>query len=298
MNKNIKRITPVEFIILLIMSGCFFAALYFVWQGDRTYSLVFFVLQALLFIVYIFISNDRMTKVILDMNEKNTQFLGIEHEIKTGNIEKLKKENDRLTKQTEQFKKDMAGLRDENKSLSLQLVEKEQAVSYTEKLERYNVLLPENEVTADNDIIRIINNVYEKFSGRCQEKGIRLNLSTICGQLSMVCDERFVEIMLSNIVDNSIKYMNKNGSLVTTVSDIGEEGIFIVCKDNGKGLPAAEVPYIFGLNFQGSNRKSGNGLGLAQVKAIAEHYGGNVYAKSDLDEGMAIYIQFPSCNRR
>ena len=54
---------------------------------------------------------------------------------------------------------------------------------------------------------------------------------------------------------------------------------------------------IFELNYQGSNRKSGNGLGLAQVKAVVEHYNGTVYAKSSVGEGMAIYIQFPVENK-
>ena len=58
-------------------------------------------------------------------------------------------------------------------------------------------------------------------------------------------------------------------------------------------MPSKEVSYIFDLNYQGANRKSGNGLGLAQVKAIVEHYKGTVYAKSEVNEGMAIYIQFP-----
>lgn len=48
------------------------------------------------------------------------------------------------------------------------------------------------------------------------------------------------------------------------------------------------------LNFQGSNRLSGNGLGLAQARAIVEYYGGTIYAKSTQGGGMGIYIQLPS----
>jgi len=66
-----------------------------------------------------------------------------------------------------------------------------------------------------------------------------------------------------------------------------------VLKDNGKGLPREETPHIFELNYQGSNRISGNGLGLTQAKAIVEAYGGTIYAKSTPDNGMGIYIQIP-----
>ena len=99
--------------------------------------------------------------------------------------------------------------------------------------------------------------------------------------------------MFRNIIDNSIKYMQKAGTLVVTISAI-EDDIFIVLKDTGKGLPENETKHIFELNYQGSNRISGNGLGLTQAKAIVEHYGGTIYARSPGGNGMGIYIQLPT----
>ena len=99
--------------------------------------------------------------------------------------------------------------------------------------------------------------------------------------------------MFRNIIDNSIKYMKKAGTLVVTISTI-EDDIFIVLKDTGNGLPENETKHIFELNFQGSNRISGNGLGLTQAKAIVEHYGGTIYARSPKGSGMGIYIQLPT----
>ena len=100
-------------------------------------------------------------------------------------------------------------------------------------------------------------------------------------------------ILFRNIIDNSIKYMKRAGSLVITISTIGDD-IFIVLKDTGEGLPEEETKHIFELNYQGSNRISGNGLGLAQAKAIVENYGGTIYAKSTEGNGMGIYIQLPA----
>ncbi len=99
--------------------------------------------------------------------------------------------------------------------------------------------------------------------------------------------------MFRNIIDNSIKYMQTEGSLVITISAI-EDDIFIVLKDTGKGLDESETKHIFELNYQGSNRISGNGLGLTQAKAIVEHYGGTIYARSPAGSGMGIYIQLPT----
>ena len=48
------------------------------------------------------------------------------------------------------------------------------------------------------------------------------------------------------------------------------------------------------MNYQGTNRISGNGLGLAQARAIVEYYGGMIYARSSVGNGMGIYIHLPS----
>lgn len=122
---------------------------------------------------------------------------------------------------------------------------------------------------------------------------IRMQLSASLQSVCMDADRGWIKIMLLNIIDNSIKYMQQPGTLVITVSLIGTD-IFLILKDNGAGLPEQEVAHIFEINYQGSNRQSGNGLGLAQSKAIIEYYGGTVYAKSALGRGMAIYIQLPS----
>ena len=87
--------------------------------------------------------------------------------------------------------------------------------------------------------------------------------------------------------------MQKSGVLVITISNIGSD-IFIVLKDNGLGLSQQETGHIFELNYQGSNRISGNGLGLTQSKAIVDYYGGTIYAKSTPNQGMGIYIQLPT----
>ncbi len=102
-----------------------------------------------------------------------------------------------------------------------------------------------------------------------------------------------LRILFRNIVDNSIKYMNRHGSLIITISNVADE-IFVVCKDTGEGLPEDETRHIFELNYQGSNRISGNGLGLYQAKAIVTYYGGTIYAKSTTGKGMGIYIQLPT----
>ena len=111
-----------------------------------------------------------------------------------------------------------------------------------------------------------------------------------------------VSQLMSEIVANHLKDREKieiydptsgSGSLLITISSIGDD-IFIVLKDNGNGLSEHETKHIFELNYQGTNRVSGNGLGLTQAKAIVDYYGGSIYAKSMIGRGMGIYIQLPT----
>ncbi|MCR5032422.1 MAG: HAMP domain-containing histidine kinase [Lachnospiraceae bacterium] len=146
------------------------------------------------------------------------------------------------------------------------------------------------------DIIKIIHECAGEFAEDAKRVGLSIRISSTEESVFVKAQASRLRIMFRNIIDNSIKYMNRSGSLVITVSKL-EDDIFIVLKDTGAGLPEEETKHIFELNFQGSNRISGNGLGLTQAKAIVEYYGGTIYGRSMPDKGMGIYIQLPSSQR-
>ena len=159
----------------------------------------------------------------------------------------------------------------------------------------FESLLPpdDDDDTANVDIIEICNRAIKELEADAKRVGLRITVSSASDRLMVKASAKRLLIMFRNIIDNSIKYMQREGSLVVTISAI-EDDIFIVLKDTGKGLPENETKHIFELNYQGSNRISGNGLGLTQAKAIVEHYGGTIYARSPQGNGMGIYIQLPT----
>lgn len=175
----------------------------------------------------------------------------------------------------------------------------EQTVAAEESISRQaelmeNLLPPDDEDPAVTvDIIDIANRAIDELSEQARSAQVMINVSSASEKLMVHAGARRLLIMFRNIIDNSIKYMQKAGTLVITISAL-EDDIFIVLKDTGKGLPENETKHIFELNFQGSNRISGNGLGLTQAKAIVEHYGGTIYARSPEGSGMGIYIQLPT----
>lgn len=294
--KNIQKITKAELVVLIIMFFSYLAALYFLIGGNRNYAVLFFVLHGVLIMVYYNISQDRFTQAILEASENEAHFSGEELEEKNKELTKLRARLEELQKQSAQAEDKLLGLQKENEELLRRISEQEISRNLLTE-QSAKALLPAQEKLSRCDLIQIIHSVYEQFGSKCLQKGIKLELSTSFQQVYMNCDERYIRILLSNLIENAVKYMGRNGNFLTTISDIGAEGIFIVCKDNGNGLSPLETAHIFDLNYTGTNHEAGAGLGLVQVAAIVEHYHGTVYAKSDIGEGMAVYIQFPAENK-
>lgn len=146
--------------------------------------------------------------------------------------------------------------------------------------------------TEEVDIIQAANDAIERLAPFAEAQNIKIHLSTTCEELMVMGIPESIRILFRNIIDNSIKYMGRAGHMIITISLLGDD-IFVILKDTGKGLNEEETSHIFELNFQGSNRVSGNGLGLTQSKMIVEAFGGTIYAKSSPENGMAIYIQLP-----
>ena len=195
-------------------------------------------------------------------------------------VQKAKEEAEEAFRQSEEYKKQV-----------------EDAKADTEKVradEAFRSLLPpvEGPGNSEVNIVMLTSETIEEFDSFASKMDIVIRMVAVNKTIDVMANKNRLRVMLRNIIDNSLKYMNKAGVLVITISEVGDE-VFIVCKDNGQGLSEEETAHVFELNFQGSNRISGNGLGLAQAKAIVDFYKGDIYAKSNEGNGMAIYIKLP-----
>lgn len=106
-----------------------------------------------------------------------------------------------------------------------------------------------------------------------------------------------LKIICDNVIDNMLKFSSSAANPCETIyiriTDV-DDGSLIIFKNEGEGVPDHETTLIFGLNCQGSNKKGGTGLGLAQVEALVSDYGGRTWAKSSKNTGFTLYIQLPS----
>ena len=96
-----------------------------------------------------------------------------------------------------------------------------------------------------------------------------------------------------NLIENSLRYMNREGSIVITLEETERE-ILIIYRDDGEGMEKEEAKRIMELCYQGSNgRTDGRGIGMFLVKKAVEENGGEIEIKTEKGKGMSIYMSFP-----
>ncbi len=288
------NISAGEVLLLVVLFLGYVGTIAFFLLNLRTYFFLFFLFYSCISVVFLLVSHAKMTGVSLRQAEQDVPRL--EEEIQmiskyTQELSSLKQEQEKWLEEKERLRADCASLKEKNTELSSSL-ELLQSQSPDVQAENLNDLLPPEEKPTELNIISTVSAVIEEMLPYSRKAGIQLLLSSASDTLMVRADASYLRILFRNIIDNSIKYMRRNGNLVITISNIGDD-LFIVLKDNGEGLPSSETAHIFELNYQGSNRVSGNGLGLTQAKAIVEYYGGTIYAKSTSGNGMGIYIQLP-----
>ena len=110
----------------------------------------------------------------------------------------------------------------------------------------------------------------------------------------IIADVEQLKRVINNIISNSIKYMDKSpGKIQIRLKDVGDF-IQVEIEDNGKGIEAKNVPYIFERFYRTdasrNSAKGGSGIGLSIVKKILDDHGGKVWATSVEGEGTTIYF--------
>ncbi|MEG0941944.1 MAG: HAMP domain-containing sensor histidine kinase [Oscillospiraceae bacterium] len=142
------------------------------------------------------------------------------------------------------------------------------------------------------DIVHLLRRASEDMQTIARAQGIKIQVLSTEDSYLINADAEKLNKVVFNLLENSIKYMGREG-MITIYTEFSNDKVAIIFKDDGVGLPAAEVSNIFEANFQGSNKSDGNGLGLYLVKRVAEVHGGTISAESDTGLGMTIRMTLP-----
>ena len=111
--------------------------------------------------------------------------------------------------------------------------------------------------------------------------------------LTVYSDKSAFELIFKNALDNERKFLTRENKVEVTMSVIEDSQVLIIFRDNGTATTEVNPEILFNLNYQGRNKQGGSGLGLSQVKAVAEEWGGSVWIKASPKNGFALYVQMP-----
>ena len=112
--------------------------------------------------------------------------------------------------------------------------------------------------------------------------------------VQMIADAEQIKRVINNIVGNSKKYSDKTDTKIhMTIKDVGDF-VQVEIEDNGKGIAAKDLPYIFDRFYRTdasrNSSKGGSGIGLSIVKKIMEDHGGKIWVTSKEGIGTVMYL--------
>jgi two-component system phosphate regulon sensor histidine kinase PhoR len=143
------------------------------------------------------------------------------------------------------------------------------------------------------DLQRVVPLVLALFRERAEKKGVRLGAELAAMLPAVEGDPRAVEHVLSNLVDNAVKYCPSGTRIM--VSAVADEGrVRLVVGDNGPGIAPEHLPRVFERFYRVDAGRSrdlgGTGLGLSIVKHMVEAMRGKVSVESAVGKGSTFVV--------
>jgi len=212
-------------------------------------------------------------------HEFNTPITTIEASVQT--LEEMFKERDMPPDVLEMITRASARIRDLAANLML--------LARMENPEVYAKRMPVN-------LGEFLTMLVEEFEGLAEQKDIKI-VCNVPSSIIILGHEESLRTMISNLLDNAIRYTERGGKITLNVTS--EENSVILCvEDNGIGIPPESLGHIFERFYRVDKSRSraagGSGLGLSIVKAIVEAHKGIIKAESQPGVGSKFIVTLPA----
>lgn len=140
---------------------------------------------------------------------------------------------------------------------------------------------------------RVINNVIYD-ANMSSKDGQIINYPENINDLTVHYDEKILELTLTNLINNAIKYSPENTEIDISVIE-EKDKLHISVKDRGMGIPEKDQKFIFNPYYRAENAElvQGTGIGLNIVKGHLENLDGQIYFESKEGEGSTFTISIP-----
>jgi heavy metal sensor kinase len=147
------------------------------------------------------------------------------------------------------------------------------------------------------DIGAVVRDACELFRSPAEDKDLRL-VCDVPGNFVISGDNRMIQRMIANLLDNAIKYTPVGGSVEVTANTGNNDTVAIAVKDTGIGISEKDIPRIFERFYRcdPSRSEAGIGLGLSFARAVARAHGGDIDVFSKPEQGSTFTVTIPGAS--
>lgn len=147
------------------------------------------------------------------------------------------------------------------------------------------------------ELVQWARNQIALFQSLAQPKNIRLSFLSSLQKLWIEADTDKLEKMLHNLLSNAIKFSHAGGQVEVQIDLIKENNLALSVRDQGIGIPASKLPYIFDRFYQvdasDTRSRDGAGIGLSLTKELAHLLGGEITVQSQEGNGSSFVLTLP-----
>jgi len=152
------------------------------------------------------------------------------------------------------------------------------------------------EIQAKNiSLSSLVKEVFTNLSNKADERKIKL-VNEVPAEASVFADVMRLEQMLTNLIDNAIKFNCDSGSVTISYQKNATKDLISVA-DTGEGISSEHLQRIFERFYRTDRARSreigGTGLGLAIVKHLARLHGGEISVSSSVGKGTTFVVELP-----
>ena len=150
------------------------------------------------------------------------------------------------------------------------------------------------------DLVALVQELFELLEQHAERRGTTLELfppHLTEKELPVIADRNRIRQVLTNLIDNAIKYGREHDGHVVVSLTPGRNGVRVAVRDNGAGISPEHQARIFERFYRVDKSRSrtagGSGLGLAISKHIVEAHKSTIHIKSVVNEGTTLEFKLP-----
>ncbi len=146
------------------------------------------------------------------------------------------------------------------------------------------------------EVVQLLKEEVQAARDYGRQKKLKFEENYPSGPLDVLLDQEYMRLAISNILVNAVKFSHHEG-LIKVWLEEEERALTIYIEDQGIGIPAADLPYIFERFYRSPQAMkaavAGTGLGLHTAKIIIETHGGKILIESEMDRRTIVSIRLP-----